>query len=149
MHFTEYDTRVAAYAVIVDDAGRILLSWFNGNHRNDPGWTLPGGGVDYGEQMPAAVMREVKEETGYDVEVGAPLTTNVYVVPFEPGRRPYQSTRVIFEARIVGGELGTLEVDGTTDFAEWVSLEEAAAVPESSADIVRLGIDAWKAQSTQ
>ena len=149
MHFTEYDTRVAAYAVIVDDAGRILLSWFNGNHRNDPGWTLPGGGVDYGEQMPAAVVREVKEETGYDVEVGAPLTTNVYVVPFEPGRRPYQSTRVIFEARIVGGELGTLEVDGTTDFAEWVSLEEAAAVLESSADIVRLGIDAWKAQSTQ
>jgi len=149
MHFTEYDTRVAAYAVIVDDAGRILLSWFNGNHRNDPGWTLPGGGVDYGEQMPAAVVREVKEETGYDVEVGAPLTTNVYVVPFEPGRRPYQSTRVIFEARIVGGELGTLEIDGTTDFAEWVSLKEAADVPGSTADIVRLGIDAWKAQSTQ
>ncbi|MER7559182.1 NUDIX domain-containing protein [Nocardioides sp. NPDC126508] len=149
MHFTEYDTRVAAYAVIVDDAGRILLSWFNGNHRNDPGWTLPGGGVDYGEQIPAAVVREVKEETGYDVEVGAPLTTNVYVVPFEPGRRPYQSVRMIFEARIVGGELGTLEVDGTTDFAEWVSLEQAADVAESSADIVRLGIDAWKAQSTQ
>ncbi|EGD40331.1 putative MutT/nudix family protein [Nocardioidaceae bacterium Broad-1] len=148
MHFTEYDTRVAAYAVIID-AGRILLSWFNGNHRTEPGWTLPGGGVDYGEQMPAAVRREVKEETGYDVEVGAPLTTNVYVVPFEPGRRPYQSTRVIFEARIVGGELGTLEVDGTTDFAEWVPLEKAAQVPESAADIVRLGIEAWRAQSTQ
>ncbi|WP_406028477.1 NUDIX hydrolase [Nocardioides sp. NBC_00850] len=150
MHFTDYDTRVAAYAVIVDDAGRILLSWFNGNHRNDPGWTLPGGGVDYGEQMPAAVVREVKEETGYDVEVGAPLTTNVYVVPFDPGRRPYQSTRVVFEARIVGGELGTLEVDGTTDFAAWVGLDDPAIEADTTSPIVRMGIAALKvAQSTQ
>ena len=68
------------------------------------------------------------------------------MVPFQPGRRPYQSTRVIFEARIVGGELGTLEVDGTTDFAEWGTLEEAAQVPESAADIIRVGIEAWRAQ---
>ncbi|NYI78698.1 NUDIX hydrolase [Nocardioides panzhihuensis] len=150
MHFTEYDTRVAAYAVVVDDDGRILLSWFKGNHRNEPGWTLPGGGVDYGEQMPSAVAREVKEETGYDVEVGAPLTTDVHVVPFEPGRRPYQSTRVVFAARIVGGELGTLEVDGTTAFAGWVGVDDPVIGADTTSPIVRMGLEALKlAQPTQ
>jgi 8-oxo-dGTP diphosphatase len=42
--FTEYDTRLAAYALIVDDRERILLTWYNGKGRGEPGWTLPGGG---------------------------------------------------------------------------------------------------------
>lgn len=47
MHFTEYDTRLAGYAVIIDDADHILLSWFNGGRNwGRPGWSLPGGGVD-------------------------------------------------------------------------------------------------------
>lgn len=47
MHFTEYHTRLAAYAAIVNDAGELLLTWFNGG--TDPsnaGWSLPGGGVE-------------------------------------------------------------------------------------------------------
>ena len=43
MEFTEYDTRLAAYAVAVDDADRILLARFN--ELAVPTWTLPGGGV--------------------------------------------------------------------------------------------------------
>ncbi len=57
-------------AVVLDDAGRLLLI----RRRNAPGrglWSVPGGRVEPGESLPAAVAREVREETGLTVRVGA------------------------------------------------------------------------------
>lgn len=54
---------------VVTDGGRLLLVL----RRNDPGrglWSLPGGRVEPGETVEAAVRREVREETGLDVRVG-------------------------------------------------------------------------------
>lgn len=53
--------RVAAFGVCVND-GQVLLSRFA-----DGRWTLPGGGVDFGEDPHDGVIREVDEETGYVV----------------------------------------------------------------------------------
>lgn len=48
-----------------DDRGRLLLI-----HRTDNDlWALPGGGVDLGESVPSAGVREVEEETGYIIEI--------------------------------------------------------------------------------
>jgi len=56
---------VATSAVVTDDAGRILLQ-----RRTDSGnWALPGGGMEMNESLADSVVREVKEETGLDVEV--------------------------------------------------------------------------------
>jgi 8-oxo-dGTP diphosphatase len=141
VHFSDYDTRLAAYAVIVDDEGRILLTWWNGEqHPERAGWSLPGGGVDYDETVLEAVVREVREETGYDVEVGAPIGVHSFTAGGldRPGR-PFKGVQVLFDARITGGELGTLEVAGTTDFARWLPLDEVAAQP-SRAEIVDLAV---------
>ncbi|SNR89436.1 NUDIX domain-containing protein [Geodermatophilus saharensis] len=57
-------------AVVLDDAGRLLLV----RRRNAPGrglWSVPGGRVEPGESLVAAVAREVREETGLQVRVGA------------------------------------------------------------------------------
>lgn len=71
MHFTEYHTRLAAYAVLVNEADEILLTWFNGGpHGTEPAWSLPGGGVEFDERITDGLVREVLEETGYDVRVG-------------------------------------------------------------------------------
>lgn len=150
MHFTEYDTRVAAYAVIVDEGAgegteRILLAWYNGEGSHEPGWSLPGGGVEYDETLEEAVVREAYEETGYRVEVGAPLTTRAWGHRDGTTRsaKPYKAVKVIFAATIVGGELGTVEVGGSTDFAEWVPLADLDARGRR-ADVVDAGVEAWR-----
>jgi len=144
VHFTEYDTRVAAYAVIVDEHQRLLLTWYNGEGRHDPGWSLPGGGVEYDETLEEAVVREVYEEAGYRVDVGFPLTTQAWGHRNGTTRsdKPYKAVKVLFDATIIGGALGTVEIGGSTDFAEWVPLDDLDRRGRR-ADVVDAGISAW------
>jgi 8-oxo-dGTP diphosphatase len=123
--FTEYDTRLAAYAVIVDDQDRVLLALWN--EPDVPLWTLPGGGVDLHETAEQGAVREVREETGYDVELDGLLGVDTLVTAPEerilPSERWQKNVRVVFRARVVGGVL-TDELDGTTDEARWIPLAE-------------------------
>jgi 8-oxo-dGTP diphosphatase len=56
--------RFAAYAVATDPDGRTLLTRIAAGYPGAGRWHLPGGGTDYGEQPGAALIRELKEETG-------------------------------------------------------------------------------------
>jgi ADP-ribose pyrophosphatase YjhB (NUDIX family) len=56
--------RFAAYAVVNDPRGRVLLTRIADGYPGGGCWHLPGGGTDYGEQPGAAVIREIAEETG-------------------------------------------------------------------------------------
>ncbi|WP_193612394.1 NUDIX domain-containing protein [Nocardioides lijunqiniae] len=144
MEFTDYDTRLAAYAVVVDDQDRVLLALWN--EAAEPQWTMPGGGVDLEEQAAEGAVRELLEETGYEVELGRLLGVDSYVIP--PSRRhiatsrPMKAVRVVYEARVVGGEL-TRELDGTTDEARWIPLDEVADLPRVGLVDIALGL--WRA----
>jgi 8-oxo-dGTP pyrophosphatase MutT (NUDIX family) len=123
------DLRVAAYAVITDDLGRMLLPHWNEEQHN--GWTMPGGGVDPGEHPADAAVREVFEETGYHVELDGVLGVDSYVIPgaerVHSAGRPMQALRILYRAHVTGGEL-RVEEDGTTDDVAWHTPEEIDAL---------------------
>jgi 8-oxo-dGTP diphosphatase len=129
VRYTEYDTRLAAYAVILDDLDRVLLALWN--EAPEPLWTMPGGGVELHETIEQALVREVKEETGYDVQPGRILGVNTQVFGVMDREvdteRALKAVRIIYEATIIGGEL-THEVGGTTDEARWFPLEDVPQI---------------------
>lgn len=144
LHTTEYDSRLAAYAVLVDDRERILLALWN--EVAEPLWTLPGGGVELDETIDAGAIREVREETGYDVELGRVLGVDTIVVAPEERTvdrdRWFRGIRVVYDAVVVRGKLRD-EVDGTTDEARWIPL---ADVPDlARVELVDVGLRLWKA----
>jgi len=95
---------VGVGAVIVDGAGRVLLV----KRRFEPlagQWSLPGGAVDVGETLEACVIREMREETGLDVEVGRVIEVFDRIMHDAEGRVQYHYVLVDYVCRPVGGTL--------------------------------------------
>jgi ADP-ribose pyrophosphatase YjhB (NUDIX family) len=97
----------AASAIVVDEAGRILLHRRQDNDR----WALPGGKMELGESLAGCAVREVKEETGLDVEVIGIVGTYTdpkHVFAYDDGE-VRQEFSICFATRIVGGTLTVSE----------------------------------------
>jgi len=118
------DLRVAAYAV-VERRGKLLLTHWRRGHLH--GWTLPGGGIESGEDPRDTVVREVMEETGLEARVGKLLGVDSRVMVREDvpeGVAPELHTiRIVYRATVTDGPLQH-EVDGSSDEARWVALRD-------------------------
>jgi len=116
---------VSVAGVITDDHGRVLLIQRADNHR----WEPPGGVLELGESIPDGVRREVREETGLDVESVA--LTGVYK------NMNRGIVALVFRCKITGGDLATTdeasafrwaansEIDGLMDQAYAIRVLDA------------------------
>jgi ADP-ribose pyrophosphatase YjhB (NUDIX family) len=117
----------AASAIVLDDAGRILLHKRTDNEY----WSIPGGGMEPGESIAETIVREVREETGIEAEVEKIL--GVYSNPrhvsvYDDGEVRQQFS-VCFLCRMIGGELRPSKESSEVRFVEVPQTEDLSIHP--------------------
>jgi 8-oxo-dGTP diphosphatase len=125
-------TRLAAYGVI-RRGDEVLLCRIAPAYPAAGEWTLPGGGIEFGESPDAAVVREVEEETGLVAQItGTPtILSHRGTWPARPGRpRPviYHHLRFVYPMEATGGT-ERVEVGGSTDLFGWFAPDELDGLP--------------------
>ncbi len=131
--FNKLPAFAAASALIVKDGKVLLIERYDGN-----GHCFPGGFVDSNEQPDAAIIREVKEETGYDVVLGP-----VFAVRNNTDKpwRHLTSVVVTYEATIIGGTL----TESGEGMPVWFPL---SALPKDLLKETRKALNDYLAQAT-
>ena len=111
-------------AIVSDGHGRIALI----KRKDNELWALPGGGMELGESIEQGAVREVREETGLDVEVDGLVgvyTNPQHVMAYDDGEVRQQFS-LCFTTKLLGGELQF--DDESTDIA-WVAEGDLASYP--------------------
>ena len=120
---------VTAGAVITDERGRVLL--LKHRFRPSPGWGIPGGFIEKGEQPEDALRRELREEVELEVNDVKLFTTRAFKEP--------KQIEIIFTARAIDD---TERLSFEIQKAAWFSPDELPPeLPKDQARLVKLALD--------
>ena len=110
--------RPSAYALVTDSDGRVAVV------RTPHGLFLPGGGVEAGETPREAVIREVREECGFDVQLGSWAVHAIEFVYSTEERTHFEKHSTFIDARHSASDIAAHESDHEL---EWVAPSVAIA----------------------
>jgi 8-oxo-dGTP diphosphatase len=123
----------AAAVALFDAKDRILLL----RRKDNDKWTMPGGTMDFGESLEQCAVREVHEETGFEIQItgliGIYTDPNVLIAYGDGEVR--QEFTLVYAATI---KSGVLEIDNESKEAVWMSIEHALELPLADSQRRRL-----------
>ncbi|HVX65617.1 MAG TPA: NUDIX hydrolase [Bryobacteraceae bacterium] len=125
---------ILGVGAIVEQGGRVLL--VERGHEPQKGvWSLPGGVVEAGESLRDAVRREVREETGLDVEPVSVAEVFERIMPDRDGRLEYHYVLIDYICNVTGGSLAPAS-DAAR--AAWVPRAELSSyrITEGTLDVI-------------
>jgi ADP-ribose pyrophosphatase YjhB (NUDIX family) len=114
----------SANVIVVNDQDEILLIRRTDNNN----WAVPGGGMDLGESITDAAVRETQEETGITCEVTGLVgiyTNPRHVILYTSNGEVRQEFSIVFTAQPAGGEL---RPSSESSEPQWVSLAAVASL---------------------
>ena len=123
--------RVSVNAVIVVDDKLLLIKF---DDENGPHYNLPGGGLDQGESLHQALVRECREEASVEVEPGELVGAWEYVPSQEDNKYgPLQKLGLVFTAKLKPGQVPKLPLrpDPNQVGVEWMPVAELENLPAS------------------
>lgn len=113
--------RPSVYGVVVEK-GKVLLS------KQWDGYDFPGGGVEIGETIEEALIREFWEETGIKVKVGRILACESSFFKLPSSGKYVQSILMYYKCKKIGGKLTTENFDESektyADMPEWINVKD-------------------------
>lgn len=142
--------RFAAYGLVTDPVGRLLLTRIADGYPGAGCWHLPGGGVEHGERPAAGVLRELTEEAGQAGRVADLLGVSSRHDPAALGPEGYpidwHVVRVLYRVLVdTPGVPRVCDPGGSTDAASWFSPDKLSGLAVT--DLVEWVL-AWDVQES-
>ncbi|RKF13114.1 NUDIX domain-containing protein [Alginatibacterium sediminis] len=109
--------RIGVGVIILNHEGKLLVGKRRGSHA--PYWSIPGGHLDLGESFESAAIRELKEETGLDIQDPIVISVSNNQQTYE--QEGYHSISVILHAKHNGAEPQLLEPEKCEQW-RWVNM---------------------------